>query len=251
MISHDRIEEIQGQAYVCAPSQFENICSIYPLTVAEVMTMGYHQYNKKLGLLLLSEIEIQKIIKEKSGEEIPLDEIYPLQFLLQNASHNDSFFLELKQTFSTFLKEEVLLIPEIGAVLVGPEHPEEKRLITNENFNDFQTILKIQNRKEVSEAPPAEETPAQRKMRLLREKVAAAKKRQAEKNKAKSSIVDLLEIATVYGINLKECSFYAFQGLIPRYQAHEKYHIDIQMLCAGAEQEKLKIKYWGESSENK
>lgn len=250
MISPERIEDIQGQAFVCAPARFANVGFVYPLTMTEILTMGYMDYNKKLGLLLLSEVKIQNLIKEKSQQDFPIEEIYPLSFLLQNASVNDSFFLELKDCFSTFLKEDVLLLPDYNAILIDPKHPEQKRLITNENFSEFQDILRIQNRREVQAEIPKDESPAQRKMRLLREKVAAAKKKQAAKNNEQSSIINLLEMATVFGIDLDKCSYFAFQGLLLKYQAQEKYHCDIQMLCAGAEAEKLKIKYWGESSKN-
>lgn len=250
MISHERIEEIQGQAYVCAPSLLDDIARIYPLTMTEILAMGQIKYNKMLGLLLLTEIDIQNLIKEKIQEEIPLEKIQPLTFLLQSAEQNDGFFLELKEAFSTFLKEDILLIPEYEAILLGPEHPEQKRLITNENFQEFQDILRIQNRREISESAPKNESPAQKKMRLLREKVAAAKKRQAEKNKEQSSIINILENAEVYGIDLSKCSFFKFQGLLQKHQAHEKYLNDIQMLCAGAKAEDLKIKYWGESSKD-
>ena len=107
MISHERIEEIQGQAYVCAPSLLDDIARIYPLTMTEILTMGQIKYNKMLGLLLLTEIDIQNLIKEKIQEEIPLEKIQPLTFLLQSAEQNDGFFLELKEAFSTFLKEDI------------------------------------------------------------------------------------------------------------------------------------------------
>ena len=45
------------------------------------------------------------------------------------------FLLELQNAFSTFIKEDILLLPRINAVLVGPMA--EKRLITKENFEDF------------------------------------------------------------------------------------------------------------------
>jgi hypothetical protein len=86
------------------------------------------------------------------------------------------FFLELKWAFSTFINEEVLILPDINAVLVGPMA--EKRLITKDNFDDFQTILRLQNRKEVPEPPPENESPQARKMRLLREKRDAVKRKQ-------------------------------------------------------------------------
>lgn len=250
MVSPEKLEEIQAQAFICAPTDFNGICQIYPLTMAEILRIGFQKYNRKLGLLLLTEIEIQQIVKEKIKEEVPLEEIYPLNFLLQSANQNDGFFLELKDAFSTFIKEDILLIPELNAILVNPDKPEQKKLITEENFKDFQNILRIQNRREITSVAPEKETFGQRKMRLLREKVAAAKKKQAEKKSGKSSMVDLLEIASVFGIDLEKCSFFAFQRLIARHQMREKYLADIQMLCAGADSDKLKIKYWGESSKD-
>lgn len=249
MLSPERIDEIKAQAYLGSPSNLKNICKVYPLKIKNIIEMGYSEYSRRLGTLLLTEIEIQKIIKEKIGEEIPLEEIEPLEYLLQSADQNDIFSLELETMFSTFLQEDVLLLPEINAILVGG-NPSDKRLITKDNFRDFQDILRLQNRKEVKAAPPENESYGQRKMRLLREKVAEAKRRQTEKEKSSDelSFADQLEIATVFGIDVQSCTLYAFYGLIRRYQAKEKWDNDIRMLCAGADSKKIKTKYWGESS---
>ena len=40
---------------------------------------------------------------------------------------------------------------------------------------------------------------------------------------------------------------YAFYNLLRRYQAHEKWTQDLQMICAGADSKKMKTKYWGEN----
>ncbi len=248
MLSHDEIEEIKSQAFIGSPAIFKDICKIYPLSMTEIITMGYGEYSRRLGTLLLTETDIQKIIKEKIGKEIPLEEIYPLQYLLQSADQSDIFSLELSTMFTTFLQEDVLLLPQINAIQVG-DYKQGKRLITEENFRDFQDILRIQNRKEVKAAPPKDETYGERKMRLLREKVAETKRRQAKKGKGdEMSFAAQLEIASVFGIDIKSCTFYAFYGLLRRYQAKEKWNNDIQMLCAGADSNKIKTKYWGESS---
>jgi len=68
------------------------------------------------------------------------------------------------------------LLPKINSVLVGL--PSERRLITENNFLDFQTILKIQNRREVPEPPPENESAIAKKMRLLKEKREAVKRKQ-------------------------------------------------------------------------
>jgi hypothetical protein len=61
--------------------------------------------------------------------------------LLLSTEQNDSFLLDLQNVFSTFIKEEVLFLPSINSILVGS--PDDKRLITVENFKDFQDILRI------------------------------------------------------------------------------------------------------------
>ena len=248
MLSANKIEEIKEQAFLGLPSSLDNICKVYPLKIPEIVEMGTITYNGKLGLLLLTEVDIVNIIKEKTGEEIPIEDIHPLEYLIQSAALDDMFLLELKSIFSTFLKEDIKVLPKINAILVG--NPLEKRLITNENFQDLQDILRIQNKKEAKEPPPKNESAGERKMRLLREKVAAVKKKQAQKNGQEQSLVELLEIAQTFGIDIQNCTLYSFYSLIRRAQLKEKWDQDIQMLCAGADSNKLKTKYWGESLKN-
>lgn len=205
--------------------------------------MGSTTYDKYLGLLLLTTPQIEQILIEKKEDPTKFGDLHPLCYLLRNANASDTFSLELQSAFSTFIKEDILLLPKINAVLVGPMT--EKRLITKENFEDFQTILRIQNRKEVPEPPPENETAAQRKMRLLKEKRDAVKRKQQQKEGTVQELADLLEIAEVFGIDYKNKSVYAFYGLIQRHQLREKWTQDIQMLCAGADSKKIKAKYWG------
>ena len=249
MLSPNIIEVIKEQAYAGAPSSFSNICKVYPLTIFEIIGMGTNIYNSRLGLLLLTEVDIAKIIKDKTGQEPEREKIKPLSYLLQNAAHDDMFLLELQSCFSTFIKEEILLLPKINSVLVG--NAQDKRLITDKNFGEFQDILRIQNKKKIKEAPPENESAIARKFRLKREARDAAKRKQQEKNGDGQSLVELLEIAETFGIDYKNKTVYAFYGLIQRHQAREKWNQDIQMLCAGADSKKLKTKYWGESLEEK
>lgn len=249
MLSHDIIEVIKEQAYAGVPSSFLNICKIKPLTLKEIITMGTNKYNTKLGVLLLTESDIAKLIKDKTGDDVDVESIHPLSYLLQNAEYNDMFFLELQSCFSTFINEDILLLPKINSVLIGS--PQEKRLITEQNFRDFQDILRIQNKKTINEAPPENESAIARKFRLKREARDAAKKKQQAKDGSGQSFVELLEIAETFGIDYQNKTIYAFYGLIQRYQAREKWNQDIQMLCAGADSKKLKTKYWGESLKEK
>lgn len=248
MLSPKQIESIKEQAFVGVPSPLENICLITPPTIKEIVTMGTYKYNTILGLLLLTEVDIVRIIKEKTDKDVNIEDIKPLEYLLQSASYNDMFFLELEEAFSTFIKEELILLPKINSVLVGPMT--EKRLITESNFRDFQDILRIQNKKEIKEAPPENESEIARKFRLKREARDAIKRKQQEKNGEQQSLLDLFEIAETFGIDYKNKTIFAFYNLLTRYQRKEKWDQDIQMLCAGADSQKLKTKYWGDSSKD-
>lgn len=249
MLSRNQIEDIKLQAYAGAPSQLPGVCLVYPLTVGEIVKMGRLTYEGFLGTLLLTETDIVELVKEKTGQEIPIEDVDPLTYLLQSADQNDRYFLELQQIFSTFIKEEVIFLPKMKSIVVGS--PDQRRLINSQNFKDFQTILMIQNKREIKEPPPENESPGQRKMRLLREKVAAVKKKQAQKNNEGQSFLDLLEIADTFGIDTLNCSLYKLYDSIQRHQLKEKWEQDLQMLCAGADSKKMKTKYWGESLDKK
>ena len=250
MLSPEQVEEIKAQAFAGVPTELQGICKIYPLTMKEILEIGYSKYIGYLGLLLLDEIKIADIVKEKTGQELSVEQINPLTYLLMSAQQNDSFLLDLQNILSTFIKEEVLLLPSINAVVVG--NPEEQRLITPMNFQYLQDILRIQNRYEIKEGPPKDETPGERKMRLLREKVVAVKKKQAAKNTDGTTPLSvLLEVAEVYGIDWRNRTLYAFHGLVRRHQAKEKWDDDLRMICAGADASKIQTNYWGDDLDKK
>lgn len=213
-----------------------------------MLEMGTDIYSSRLGLLLMNKQMIEEIVKEKGADLSIVENLHPLEYLLQSADRDEMFLLELQKAFSTFIKEDVLLLPKINSILIGPMA--EKRLITKDNFEDLQTILRIQNRKEIPEPPPENESAIARKMRLAREKCEAVKRKQQQDNGDTQDLADLLEIAEVFGIDYKNKSIYAFYGLLKRYQLKEKWTQDLQMLCAGASPEKIKTKYWGGNPED-
>ena len=164
MLSPNQIEEIQAQAFCGVASELEGVCKIKPMTIKEIMEFGNLKYQSVIGTLLLTEVEIAEMIKKKTGKEPNIEKIYPLNYLLQSASFNDTFLLELQSYFSTFIKEDILLLPKINSILIGA--PQERRLITNDNFSDFQDIIRIQNGKKIKEPPPENESEIARKFRL-------------------------------------------------------------------------------------
>lgn len=247
MLSRNEQDSVRETAFAGTPYCYNKIFSVKPLTLKEILMMNRIEYEKKLAILLLTEIDIAKVIKEKTGQEPKLGEIRPLTYLLQSAELDDSFYLELVSSLNTFITEDIMLLPKINAVVVGP--PQEKRLITNENFADLQEILCIQNARPVKEPPPENESAIAREFRLKREMRDAVKKKQQQKKGENQTFVDSMEIADVYGIDYLNCTIYAFYRKIKRHQAKEKWDQDLQMICAGADSKKMKTKYWGENLE--
>lgn len=250
MLSPEKIEDIKLQAFSCVPSTLSGVCNVYPLTMEEIFTLGWNKYNSYVGTLLLTTQQIMSSIKEKIGKwDEKFGEFNPLEYLLLSADQNDLFFLELQQIFSTFIKEDIILLPKLNSIVVGD--PADKRLITPKNFEEFQNIIRIHNNKDVIVPPPENETEWERKRRINAERVAEAKRRQAQKSgNNEFSIQNIIENAKVYGIDYKKESLYAIYHLLPRYQARETWELNMQMFCAGADSKKLKTKYWGESSNN-
>ncbi len=245
MLSSKELSVIREQAYCGYPSQLKGVCDVYPSMMRDYLKNTI-QFSGRLGILLLTETEISDLIKKKTGKEIPIDQIRVLDHLLQSAEHDDNFLLDLQEAFSTFIKEDIFILPSYHAVVVGP--PEEKRWITEKNFSDFQTILRVQNRKEVPEPPPENESAIARKMRLKREMREAVKRKQQQKQGTEQDLAELLEIAETFGIDYMDKSVYAFYGLVQRNRRKEKWEQDLAMLCAGADPKKMKIEYWGDNS---
>ena len=102
------------------PSELPGVCKIYPKTMSEIVEMGEIEYNRKLETLLLTEVKVGELLKEKTGEDIPLEEIDVLSYLLKSADKSDMFSLELQTMFSTFIKEDILFLPKINSILIGP-----------------------------------------------------------------------------------------------------------------------------------
>lgn len=54
-----------------------------------------------------------------------------------------------------------------------------------------------------------------------------------------------MEIADVFNIDFENATRYKFNKLFQRHRLKEEYDRNISFLCAGADPEKIQIKYWG------
>lgn len=232
----------KNKLFLGAAENFQDICFIYPLRIKEIFGLGSENFEKYLGLLTLNAREVEKKLQESNIDQ----KFSAFEFLLISASLNDNFLLDLQKAFSTFIKEEVHISIDTKEIFVGDIS--RNRVLNEENFDDFQMVLRAQNCLPVPEPIPENENPMQRKFRLRREQVAEAKRRNAQNGEG----LPLDEVLTKLicfnvGItfdNVGNLTYYQFRKLFTCAQAKYKYDLDLSMIAAGADPKKVKPKSW-------
>lgn len=237
--------------FIGAPVQFKPGVNIYPPKVKEVVSNpGYNSFSR---VLTYSHEEIEDIfVKEKRElDSFPT----PLEFLLNNCYHNKDYENICKKAFQFFLKSEVEFLYDKKAILIGRVEDVLKELtsidqiimIHEEEFFEFQNLIRMATNQKVVEPPNPNEHPKIKAMKAKARYRDKVKAQQAAKNG-----MDLFTIMTsiccmgigISSLNIGEMSYVAMQAILSQYQEKEKYSIDIDSLLAGADSKKIKPKYW-------
>ena len=239
--------------FIGAPFEFKKGIKIYPPTVKQVIECeGYSIYSR---LLTYSQEEIEDEFLEAKK---PL-EVYPtpMEFMLNNSYHNQNYEKQCKAAFEFFIHDEVTFLYEQKLIVVGNVQEVLKTIksindlvvIREEEFFDFQNIIRESIGKKIVEPPITDEDPRvaeiKRKARY-REKLKAKK---AAKSKDGISFHTMLVSICCMGLgitplNIGEMSFASVDSIMRKYQEKEKYQLDIESLLAGADSKKVKPKYW-------
>ena len=237
--------------FIGAPVQFKPGVNIYPPKVKEVVSNpGYNSYSR---VLTYSQEEIEDIfVKEKRDlDHFPT----PLEFLLNNCYHNKDYEVVCKSAFQFFLKSEVdflydkkiILVGQIEEVLKNLTSFDQLVMIHEEEFFNFQNLIRMATNQKIVEPPNPNEHPKIKAMKAKARYRDRVKAQQAAKNG-----MDLFTIMTsiccmgigISSLNIGEMSYVAMQAILNQYQNKEKYQIDIDSLLAGADSKKIKPKYW-------
>ena len=158
---------------------------------------------------------------------------------------DNEFLLELKNAFLTFIREEVTILISSCQIVIGS--PLDKRIIDNDNFSDFQNVVRLQNKiAEVAKIPENESERAKhfREKRELRD---AVKRKQQGANAP--SFLDLMSAMCAYGVgitplNIKDMSLFALYHQLNVNGSKERYNTEMHFLYGGADPKKLKPQYW-------
>lgn len=216
-------------------------CSIYPATLKKIATLGVNQYFKYINLLTIKEEEILRIVKEK---------IDPFDFLFVNSIYKEDFKEEFVKALQFFTRDEILFLPEIESIIIGKF--EEGRMLTKENFFEFQKIISAQNFIQEELVKCTGEDEAARMIRAKLEK--SREKIEKSKNKREDNPIEMADLVASLTINsaldivnVWSISYYAFNDQFKRMRILEQYSTGLQSIMAGADPKKIKLQDWIQS----
>lgn len=232
------------------PVEFKHLCMVYPPKVCDTFKKNFFLYSQ---ILTLSQEEIEDEYVEKDLDISNL--LTPFEYLL-NTAYNDTTLRQfIKDAFYLFTHEEVTFLYEQKQIVIGDikdvKTIGELRILKEEDYFDFQNLVREAIGKKRIEPPNPNEDP--------RVKAIKAKARYRDKIKAKKgqgiSLQTTLSSICCMGIgitplNIGELSYAIIPVLIETYQAKEKYQLDTDCLLAGADAKKIKPKYWIRNFEN-
>lgn len=241
---------IKEKIFLGYPINFKNKFEIYPPKIEDIVKE--EDFSKYKTILTFSQEEIEDLlIKDFKDKKFPT----PFEFLLGN-SYNDKYYETIsKKAFQFFIKQPITFLYEKKLILVGDlekvlteiNSSQELIYITEEDFFDFQNIIRlVTGGKKVEKVDPNENERV-RKMKAksrYREKVKA---KQAEKNG--NTLHHIMESICcmqigITPLNIGDLSYAAALDLVNTYQSKEKYETDIKFIAAGADSKKIKPKYW-------
>lgn len=235
------------------PIPFKNICKIYPPTVNDVS--GDEYFNIYHALFTITQEDLNdEYLKDERVKKIPT----PFEYLLLNYYQGGDMQQRILDGFKLFIHEPVTIIPEINMLLIGKSEDEldpdidleNPRLLTEDNFFDFQNEIRTVLGIPKIQPPDPEETNLDPRILRYKRKVREGDKiRQKKKSKNGPKFGTLLAAICCMGIgltplNIGEISYACVHWLVEMEQQKEAYDIDIQALLAGADSKKVKPKYW-------
>ena len=250
------------ESFLCLPQKFQNICTIYPITVNQVLR---EETKQLVNLLTISQEEIEDfLIDKKDKDGNPIKPPDPFVYIMGNSQYNKDFEKKVIESFRMYIHEPVSLQYQAGCIVVGDLQKEflkvssienimkELRIINQDNFFNFQNAIRRSMGDKELEPPNPNENPRIKEMK--------AKARYRDRIKAKKGLGITFEETLIsiccMGIglnplNIGEISYAASKKLVEKYQQKEKYDIDIRSLLAGADSKKIKVQYWMNKNNDK
>ena len=244
---------INEKVFLGLPIEFEDICKIYPPKVNDVVGNDDFMIYQSLFTMTQEDLD-EAYLKDENVVQIPT----PFQYLLMNYYQDDEVRKKIEEAFILFVHEPVTIVPEIEMLLIGKNEDEldpdvdleNPRLLTEENFFNFQNMIRMIMGMNLVKPPDPEEANLDPRIKRYKMKIKEHEKIvNKKKSKTAPTLGTLLAAICCMGIglnplNIGEMSYACVHWLISIEQQKEEYDIDIRALLAGADSKKVKPKYW-------
>ena len=242
-----------------------NSLTIYQPTLKDINVIGHNRFSRYVNLLTISESDLLFMYhKNKIENGIST----PILWLYQNSILENSFFLELKMAFFTYLKKEVILDPfrkgfkipitqeDIPTIFKSKDKTQKYFFLTESNFSDFQSIIRALNmmEKEEDDEIVTDNLEMKKKFEEARKRLKLAKAKERAEKSAKNNgkeieFADIVSSLCAYGVgytifNVRDLTLYQLYDQFNRLQAKSNYEMGTQMILAGADKKKIDLQYW-------
>lgn len=136
---------IDANAFLGLPVDFKGLCKIYPPKISNILSDKNYPVYKKIFLNTQEELE-----DEYTEQKLPLDTVpTPLDFLFK-VSEDERVKKIVLDGFNFFIREPVFLLKEQQLIIIGDiketltkaKSINDLRIISKDNFFDFQNTLR-------------------------------------------------------------------------------------------------------------
>ena len=231
----------------------DDICAVYPAKMGEIVDLGYDKFQQYLGVLTSG----KPVVKKKGDKEFAklLDQLTDFQYLLLLCTMDKEMNNLVRGAFQFFTHEtEITFSLDPAQIVIGPL--EEKHIIDEENYADFQHLLRRmyfleQEGEDIQINKNDNPAIVRLKKQMLenREKVRRAKAAKAAREKTDMQLSDLIGSMTLNNCNLNmvniwDITYYAFHDQLKRMGWRDQFDINNRAALAGAKIKKDQLKHW-------
>lgn len=240
---------INSNFFLGLPVPYKEICNVYPPKVNDILNEKDYPVYRKLLLSSQEDIEDEFAEQKLSMDEVPT----PLEYIFILSASDERIKKIALEGFKFFIHEPVTMLADQKMIVIGDltevlpqlKSIEQLRILKEDNFFDFQNLLRQSiGEKEIEPYNP-DENP---KVKYFKAK---ARLRDRVKAKSKDALTLGSTLASIccmgFGLNplnIGELSQAAITVLMRYYQEKTKYDIDIKSLLAGADSKKVKPQNW-------
>ena len=233
-------------AFLSYSIEFQDICLVYPPLNEDIIKIGFDTFSVYAGLLTKTQEDLEDDFEGMKETEVPA----PFIFLLTLTAFSSQVKEMVEKAFETFIHQKITILYDIQSIAIGDIL--EQRLLTIDNFFDFQNVVRAAIGEKPLEPPNPNENPRVRHFKALQRKRDRIKAKQ-NKNTTKEFSTLLTSLCCmnmgINPLNIGKISFAATKMLLARYTEKDMYETKIAVALAGGQGDK-DDSYWVKDLDN-